>query len=262
MADALKESWEAWKQWSEKAEKEGKGTYVKEHVNWMLDPAVEFAFLHGGEVTAKRLPEGLRDEDAEMNVTAIPDAWLFYRVRPTFLIRHPALTFPSLMRTAIDNEGVEEVLKAESAMVMRWECSYTWHVQLYRYLLASGSYPKESKVEGITYPIILDAADLKDEALVRRYAEAVGLDAEKVRFAWQEGEKEDMGEMEARMKDTLLVSKGMVAGKLTGGGEMDIEAEKEKWRKEFGDVLTERLVMLVDAAMGEYEWLYTRRMRA
>jgi hypothetical protein len=206
LSDALQMGSRAWGNWVEKAENEGKGTYVKEHVNWMVDPSIESDFLHPSRVGAET---GLR------NPTAIPDDFLSSgRVRPTFLIRHPVLTFPSLLRTAIDNEGFEAVRKPETEMTMRWECTYTWHIRLYNFLLASDAYPHASSVEGISYPIILDAADLKDEELVRWYAEAVGLNPEKTRFQWEEVGKEGMGRMEARMKDTILSSRGVVAGKL------------------------------------------------
>jgi hypothetical protein len=212
LSDALQTSFKAWEEWVVKADNEGRGTYVKEHVNWMINPSVESDFLHPSH------PFELGVEHEVRNPTAIPDDFLLSgRVRPTFLIRHPGLTFPSLLRTSIDNEGLDEVLKEDSAMVMRWECTYTWHIQLYNFLITSDTYPRVSHVEGIAYPIILDAADLKDEALVRRYAEAVGLESGKVRFAWEEAGKEGLGMTEARMKDTILASKGVVAGKLQSG---------------------------------------------
>jgi hypothetical protein len=212
LSDALQTSCKAWEEWVETAENERKGTYVKEHVNWMISPCVESDFLHPSH------PSELGFEKEVRNPTAIPDDFLLSgRVRPTFLIRHPALTFPSLLRTAIDNEGLDEVLKEGSAMAMRCECTYTWHIQLNQFLVASDTYPCASHVESITYPIIIDAADLKDEELVRRYAQAVGLDSGKVRFAWKEAGKEGLGITETRMKDTILASKGVLAGKLQSG---------------------------------------------
>jgi hypothetical protein len=212
LSDALQTGCKAWEQWVETAEDEGKGTYVKEHVNWMINPSVESDFLYPSH------PFELGVEQDVRNPTAIPDDFLLSgRVRPTFLIRHPALTFPSLLRTSIDNEGLDEVLNEDSAMVMRWECTYTWHIQLYNFLITSDTYPRVSHVKGIAYPIILDAADLKNEALVRRYAEAVGMDSGKVRFAWEKAGKEGLGMTEARMKDTILASMGVLAGKLQSG---------------------------------------------
>jgi hypothetical protein len=212
LSNALQTSFKAWEEWVVKADNEGGGTYVKEHINWMINPSVESDFLLPSH------PFQLGFEHEVRNSTAIPDGFLLSaRVRPTFLIRRPALTFPSLLRTAIDNGGLDEVLEEGSAMVMKWECTYTWHIQLYNFLITPDTYPRVSHVEGITYPIILDAVDLKDEALVRRYAEAVGLDSGKVRFAWEEAGKEGLGMAKARMKDTILASKGAVAGKLQSG---------------------------------------------
>jgi hypothetical protein len=249
---ALHTSFKALKEWAEKAEEEGKATYVKEHMSWMTKPSDESTYLHN-----KSSPSfGIAD--AVGSRTAIPDVFLLDRVRPTFLIRHPVLTFPSLMRTAIDNEGLESVLNPETEKMMQWECTYYWHIQLYKHLLTSEKYPRASAVEGITYPIVLDAGDLHAEELVSKYAEAVGLDPRVVRFEWDDAGSEGMGKMEARMKDTLLGSRGVIAEKLA---DIDVETEKGKWKGEFGDALAERLIRLVEAAMGDYEWLYERRMR-
>lgn len=109
------------------------------------------------------------------------------------------------------------------------------------------------------YPIILDAADLADQELVRKYARAVGLDPDVVVFEWGVAtgeERKGMGEMEGRMKDTLLGSIGVVVGKLRGKE----EEERVKWREEFGEVVAGRLEALVRDAMADYEWLRERRL--
>jgi hypothetical protein len=45
------------------------------------------------------------------------------------------------------------------------------------------------------------------------------------------------------------------------GTEIEVAAEQEKWKEEFGEVLAGRLVELVEDAMEDYEWLYERRLR-
>lgn len=72
------------------------------------------------------------------NPTIVPDTF-WSRVRATFLVRHPALTFPSTLRTAIDKEGIEAVLSSQSVQVQKWECTYRWHLLLYRFLILQHS---------------------------------------------------------------------------------------------------------------------------
>ncbi|KAH7093589.1 hypothetical protein FB567DRAFT_177029 [Paraphoma chrysanthemicola] len=235
-----------------------KGTYIKEHINWTIRPDIESHFLYDKSWSSAH------HEGSTFNPTYIPDSFLLNTVRPTLLIRHPALTFPSLMRTAIDNEGFDALLTRASENSMRWEATYYWHVTLYKFYTAHSSYPHASFDASVTYPIILDAADLSSPELVRKYAAAVGLDPEVVRFEWDEAKKEDiaeLGKVEKRMKDTLLASRCIRRDKLGGGKALDLGVEKEGWKREFGDVLGERVGKLVNDAMGEYEWLWERRLR-
>ncbi|KAF3036771.1 hypothetical protein E8E11_006062 [Didymella keratinophila] len=223
----------------------------------MLKPSTESAFLHPESATTTRVnsnqfPAG----DTPQNPTSVPDAF-WPRVRSTFLIRHPALTFPSTLRTALSNEGLETVLGEESEKVMQWECTYKWHILLYRFLtsLALGTGQE---------PLIIDASQLQDQDFVRKYAEEVGLEASLVRTSWDavaEKEQEEMHAIERRMKDTLLASNGVIVSKLSSKS-VDVEVEKEKWATEFGMALAQRLEKLVKQAMVDYQWLYERRWNA
>lgn len=252
---ALCQSALAWETWVATAEQDGRGTYVKEHINWMLRPSVESAFLHPDSVSATTSKDTKQAPIAEstQNPTTILDAfWL--RLQATFLIRRPALTFPSTLRTAISNEGIETVLGEESEKVMQWECAYQWHVLLYRFLtslaLRSGQ-----------VPVIIDASQLQDQDFVKQYAERVVLDPSLVRTSWDAVAEEEQGKLRAverRMKDTLLASSGIIASKLYSQN-IDVEAERKKWKLEFGPTLAQRLERLVHQAMIDYNWLYERR---
>lgn len=259
LEDALGQSASGWVTWMANAETEGKGTYVKEHVNWMVKSEIESAFLHSSSKANTKDPpspppaQGFQEKPE--NPTAVPDAF-WKNVQVTLLIHHPALTFPSTLRTAIDNEGLETVLGEESESVMRWECTFKWHVLLYKFLtsLTSPSWPE---------PLIIDASQLQDGGFVRRYAGAVGLDPTLVRTSWSavpSSEQSKLHAIERRMRDTLLGSNGIVSSKLSFQP-VDIEAEKDKWRSEFGPVLADRLNRLVREAAEGYEWLYERRWR-
>lgn len=254
MNTSLQSGVSGWQTWVQDADAQGLGTYVKEHVNWTLLPSVESSFLYS---TASSLETTISDETEPANPTAVPDAF-WSRVRATFLIRHPALTFPSALRTAIDNEGLETVLSSESETIMRWECTFHWHVLLYRFLVFRNRDQGDR-----SQPLIIDASQLKDSEYVRRYASAVGLDESRTRTRWEAtgaDEQSRLDKTERRMKDTLLDSTGIVKGKLDAVV-VDIVEERKKWEAEFGDVLAERLERLVRGAMAEYEWLFERRQR-
>ncbi|KAF3035332.1 hypothetical protein E8E12_006028 [Didymella heteroderae] len=254
---ALSQSASAWQTWVADADKTGKATYVKEHVNWMLAPGIESAVLdaRSANAAAARGPAHSRTAEAPRNPTAVPDAF-WPRVRTTLLIRHPALTFPSTLRAALANEGLDTVVGRESERVMRWECTYEWHVSLYRFLIAL-ALPDGQE------PLIVDASQLQDPGFVRGYAKEVSLDAGLVRTSWNPASPEEQRRLHAverRMKDTLLASNGVLVSKLSSHG-IDIEAEKGRWAVEFGLQLTQRLEVLVDRAMEDYQWLYERRWR-
>jgi hypothetical protein len=254
LEDALCQSASALGTWVTNADREERGTYVKEHVNWMLKPSTESAFLQPESATTTRVnSEQFLAVDAPQNPTTIPDAF-WPRVRATFLIRHPALTFSSALRAALSNEGLKTVLGEESEKVMQWECTYKWHILLYRFLASPA-------LETGQEPLIIDASQLQNQDFVRKYAEEVGLDASLVRTSWDAVAEEEQGKLHAverRMKDTLLASNGVIASKLSSKS-VDVETEREKWEAEFGMALAQRLERLVGQAMDEYQWLYERR---
>ncbi|KAJ4301097.1 hypothetical protein N0V90_003187 [Kalmusia sp. IMI 367209] len=265
----MQASFDDWLHLIAEAEKQGKSTFVKEHLHWMIDPLAE-ARVYGYQndssiadnfqVDWKSAEAGVTKN--EYNVTCLPDAFLQQRVKPTFLIRHPALTFPSSLRTAIDIQGIEAVLKEEK--IHQWECTYHWSLALYKFYTQSASdIDRKSFVDGVEYPIVLDAQDLGDEALVKKYAKAVGLDDEKVQFAWEAAGEEEfsgLGKMEKRMKSTILASSGIEKGKLDAG-DMDIEKLSGVWKEEFGEALSQRLVKLVNDTIDAYESLKNVRLR-
>lgn len=249
MNESLQQSFQAWAQWVDQAEKEGKGTFIKEHINWMINLDTESAFIHSTHGKHN-------SSDAEpFNPTCIPATFLLAKARPTFLIRHPALTFPSLFRTTIENEGRDSLLTPLAEKIESWEATYHWHVQLYRYFITQE--PSQY------HPVILDASDLHLPALVKQYASAVGLDPALVRFEWDAAspaEQQALSGMEKRMKDTILNSAGVDSKRLLGG-QSGLDKERLGWAEEFGEVLAGRLKDAVGRAMEGYEWLWERRMR-
>lgn len=270
LKDAMQSSFDEWLSLIEEGEKQGKSTFVKEHLNWMVSPVAEgrlYGHQKSGSSSATQFrvhwkTQQTSDVGKEDNITCLPDAFLLQQIKPTFLIRHPALTFPSALRTAIDNEGILSVLDEEK--IQQWECNYLWSLSLYTfYTKSAAKFNRQSFVGGVEYPIVLDAQDLGDEALVRKYAKAVGLEEDKVRFTWKAAEEKEiasLGKIEKRMKSTILASSGIEKGKLHAA-ELETESLKEGWKREFGEVLSERLVRLVNGSIEAYEALKSVRLR-
>jgi len=254
--------------WGKEAEEEGKEIFIKEHINWLLSPTAETLFLFSSSPTFNdeftieptNPTQSFRFEGRSANnETCFPDS-ILSSLLPTILIRNPLLTLPSLLRTSIDIEGLETAV-ATPIEQWKWESSYHWSRTLYAFYTSLFS-PLPSSVPETDYPIILDADDLPDQELMRRYATTVGLDPSLIRFSWPAAPKEEIeaaGKNIARMKDTLLASSGIVKGKTSQG--LTITSEKKKWEKEFGDVLAGRLVELWEGTRGDYEWLFERRFR-
>lgn len=269
LQNALQKSFDDWTNLIQEAEKLGKSTFVKEHLHWMADPLAE-APLYKHQDDQPPTPslfqvrwdssQGLQPNN-KYNVTCIPDAFLLQHIKPTFLIRHPALAFPSGLRTAIDNQGIDQVIKEHD--IHKWESMYYWSLSLHTFYSQAANFDRKTHVDGVEYPIVLDAQDLGNEALVKTYARAVGLDEDKVQFAWKAAGEEELGGMSKaakRMKSTILASSGIEKGKLEAET-LDIENLKEEWRNEFGEILSERLVKLVDGGMDAYERLKSVRLR-
>ena len=268
MTEAFQKAYNDLNKWTQEAEEEGKGMMIKEHINWLLSPVAETRFLFSSSPTldtkftiqpAQPIQNLQFESPSENNETCFPDS-ILSSLAPTILIRNPLLTLPSLLRTSIDIEGLETAL-ATPIEQWEWETSYHWSRTLYAFY-ASLPFPLPSSVPEINYPIILDADDLPDQELMRRYASAVRLDPSLIRFSWPVAPKEEIeasGKNIARMKDTLLASSGIVKGKTSQG--LTIEGEMKKWEKEFGNVLTGRLVELWEGAKEDYVWLFERRFR-
>lgn len=270
LMNAFRVSFDDWLRLIDEAERQGKDTFAKEHLHWMVDPLAE-ARLYGYQNSI--LPSGTEfqvdwtpvkkpDAKNEYNITCLPDSFLLQRIKPTFLIRHPALTFPSCLRAAIDCQSISTAIQEDK--IQQWECTFHWSLSLYKfYSEAAAEFDRKSLVDGVDYPIVIDAQDLGDEMLVKKYARAVGLDEEKARFAWKAASDEEvsgLGKMEKRMKSTILASRGIEKVKLDAQ-DLDLERLRDDWKDEFGELLSERLVKLVNDSMDAYETLKAVRLR-
>ncbi|KAF2186148.1 hypothetical protein K469DRAFT_738544 [Zopfia rhizophila CBS 207.26] len=248
MKEAFQRSYESLENWMREAESVGKKVFVKDHVLWMVEPVSETRFLHGIDSEGE---EPFTDRKrSERNETCFPDTVL-KKWKPTFLIRHPALAFPSSLRTSIENEGLDVALKVEG--VHAWEMKYHWSRVLYDWYATSLAPTEKSiRIEGVEWPIVLDADDIQNPSLVKKYATIAGLDPERSSLS-------KISKMEKKMKSTILGSSGIVPEKTAEG--LDLEREREKWKVEFGGELGKKIRQWVDRAVEDYEYLKERRLR-
>ena len=280
LQDAFNKGLIAWERLIDEAEKDNKGTYIKEHINWLVDPISEARFFnHTIPSNRPKFPDppttypsvsNISTEHpvvvSELNPTSLPSS-LLYTTKPSFLIRTPYLTFPSALRTSLANQPLSTVLGEQDAQ--KWECTYHWTLSLYRFYTANDTFPptRQTYSHDVTYPVIIDAEDLHNEALVRKYARAVGLDEEVVRFEWAAASGGDEGGGEAgdgvdeSMTKSIRESTGVRRDMLGTGRVWDLREEKRKWVVEFGEVLAERLAGMVEASLGDYELLRRHRLR-
>lgn len=249
---------EALRNHADVAKSKGKFVIVKEHAPWMINPVSETELIYGeddvGEKASAWTVKAFDQQTHSIgNQTIFPDEFL-KQWTPTFLIRHPALAFPSNYRSRRDLDGPEV---AEKEWKLReLDMTIKWSRNLYDWFLSQ---------TGET-PIILDADDIMTSPeIVGRYAKVIGVDPEKLRFSWASEDREIRGDEThawkwklKRMRDTLRASSGIVEGKTAIG--LDVDEEVEKWKGEFGRGDADKLERWVKDAMGDYEYMKARRL--
>ena len=257
------------------AQREGKVAFAKEHAFWTVDP--EAMYNQDDSTTGDSsksqqernsssldltFPPAYGDKQtltfSRNNRTFFPDAYLV-TWRLAFIIRHPALAWPSMyraMRKMVDLQILDEDGVRGASMD---NMSLTWTRKLHDWCLEKGS--------GV--PLVMDAHDvIHSPGAVLKFCEMAGLDKNAVQFEWsatvadpKEGWQQGMEAQAARiMLSTLEASTGLVKGKAPAT--VDVKAEAEKWREEFGEEAAGLLEKAVWDAMPDYEYLRERRVQA
>jgi hypothetical protein len=93
---------------------------------------------------------------------------------------------------------------------------------------------------------------------VRQLCLETGLDGGAVQYQWEERQEENP--LKASFLSTINGSTGIVKGLDSKG--LDVQREKGKWREQFGEEASEELERLVREAMGDYEYLLSKRTRS
>jgi hypothetical protein len=217
----------------EKAEAEEEFVFGKEH-RVIADPVFQARFMFGQDSVKEspwmvQIPHryGL-ERTHSSNETFLPDEYLRTWC-PIFLIRHPALAFPSRYRAFLDMEDATSMPEGRRVhlsvnLTFHWTRSlYDWYSQ---HFSESGS---PSAAGGVTtWPIVLDADDIICEpSLCVRLAEIMGIDSEKLRFSWSPLSQEGIGNYvpnARRLLSTLHASGGIEKGKAAVNIDIDSEA--------------------------------------
>ncbi|KAI0150747.1 hypothetical protein GGR57DRAFT_471424 [Xylariaceae sp. FL1272] len=257
LKEATQKSADALQDYLAAAEQENQAIFVKEHVVFLNAAEIERQYVYP-EAVAPPTTVAVRGLDnptrSDNNMTSFPDEFL-RTWHPTFLIRHPAAQLPSLLRTALSDEGQMDGTRRGQREPYAAETTMKWVRSLYDFYRTHFG-------ENSIWPIVLDADDVMlQPRLVAKYAEMAGLDKSKLKFSWEEASKEKIEKMstaEKIMQSSINASTGVNMGKVAGN--VDIEKEAAKWREEFGDECGRKLEKWVREAIPDYEFLRSKRL--
>ncbi|CAG8889741.1 unnamed protein product [Penicillium egyptiacum] len=270
----MQECFDKLEDYSTRARAENKIMFAKEHAFWFQNP---YFFTNRDAETPENMKEfrvsiperyGSSQTFSANNKTIMPDEYL-RTWHLAFIIRHPALAWPSMYRAMqklskagfIDDDG----MRGASVTNMSME----WTRKLFDWCL-------EQPDESVT-PLVIDANDvIHNPGAVVKFCEKAGLDAASMQFEWNDSEKRsenwatanvDPGNPEelalhktaaSIMLSTLEESTGVVKDKAPAS--VDIDAEVAKWRVEFGDEAAEMLEKATRDSMPDYEYLKANRV--
>ncbi|KAJ5716506.1 hypothetical protein N7493_008417 [Penicillium malachiteum] len=259
------------------ANEAGKTIFMKEHASWLFCPASFQKMVTGVHdeeffnAFRVKMPENFGPSTYSLsNETIFSDEYL-RSWQMVFIIRHPALAWPSYWRAMlkfsqegiIDNAGLQRTTR--TSMAMRWSrVLYDWYME---------------QGNGVVPPPILDAYDLiNNRDAVVTFCTKIGLDPNALQFEWdaqqndqnwasdkakaKAGNDVEGGHIRAAniMLSTLTHSSGVVKNKTPEN--VDIDAELVKWKAEFGDEIAKSIETSVAESMPDYEYLKARRLLA
>lgn len=264
-------------EWSTKARDENKVLFAKEHAFWLVNPASFQEAVTGPG--APGFSEQFRmntdaygpDQNYSLSNKTIVSNEYLRSWQMAFIIRHPALAWPSMYRAMLkvaaegfmDEDGIKG--SSETNMSLRWSR------MLYDWCMEQPDVP--------TPPPVIDAHDLiHNPEVVLRLCEQTGLDKNVVQFEWDpndakksnnwspddpnaKAEEHDLHSRAASiMLSSLEASKGVIKDKAPA--HIDIAAEAAKWKVEFGEEVAQMIEKAVWDSMPDYEYLKSKRITA
>ncbi|KAJ5788207.1 hypothetical protein N7457_003197 [Penicillium paradoxum] len=273
---ALQQAVDKLESYTTRAHTENKIMFTKEHAFWFLNPGAFTSTVNGPEK-----PEDLEQFQVSVpecygpsrtfspnNQTVLPDEYL-RTWRLAFIIRHPALAWPSMYRAMqkLSEAGFtdEDGVKGVSVVNM----SFKWTRKLFDWCI-------EQSDRSVT-PLVIDANDvIRNPDVVAKFCENAGLDIASMQYEWTEARNKsdsskppcvDVGGTQVLdlkqqghsiFLSTLQESTGVVKDKAPVL--VDIDAEVAKWRVEFGDEAAGLIEKATRDALPDYEYLRAHRV--
>ena len=257
------------------AESQGKLFFAKEHVQWFAHPSAISDYLshtdsHMPSPVNIKIPSlyGTLQEYSPNNLTVFPDQYL-ETWRLTFLIRHPALAFPSFYRAMRELEKEEFAQPHEICPLMELNATLRWTRLLYDWCCQHQEKSTIGYDRHIRYPLVLDAQDIihYPEILVR-YCELIGLNPVHLKSEWnvsgrtmqnKAADNFNRKSPEMVMKFTLDNSSHVLKDRTPAV--VDIGLERKGWDREFGISFGEEMEKWVREAMPDYNYLRAGRLQ-
>ncbi|KAL9575999.1 MAG: hypothetical protein Q9212_007482 [Teloschistes hypoglaucus] len=251
-------------------EQEGKSMFIKEHISFILDPAVKAASspLSNGrppQPCPRVVDETVQSPADQTSVTertnpsVLPDSFM-RTLSPIIQVRHPALSVSSRYRANCKSRGPPDIfdvdyllqdLYAAPRMVFDW---YSEHV-----------YPNRKQVPrgAQSWPLVVDGEDLvnDNERVISAICSLANLDVQGVENEWQPVSEDVKSKQPVNVQTYLSTLQGS-SGVIKSGykeGDLSIDKEAKKWTEEFGSEIANRLKEIAEAAMEDY--LYLRQYR-
>ncbi|KAJ6155751.1 hypothetical protein N7470_006317 [Penicillium chermesinum] len=245
------------------AEATNKIMFAKEHSFWFSNPAALQPGVYDTEF-AKALHVDIPARYGEQtysanNQTVISDEYL-RTWQLAFIIRHPALAWPSLYRAMLKMQAIgfmdEDGLKGGQ----RDEHDHALEPEAPDIAVA---------------PPIIDAHDLiHTPQIVQKLCAQTGLDPASVQFEWGSADikKAELwapgAECDAEQQKHIKAANIMLStlqssstpNKALAPETIDIAAEAVKWRAEFGDEIAGVIEKAVHDSMDDYEYLKARKL--
>ncbi|OOF93879.1 hypothetical protein ASPCADRAFT_150426 [Aspergillus carbonarius ITEM 5010] len=259
------------------AEGEGKTLFAKEHAFWFFNPMAFTHAIYGDDKGPYdfssfrvQIPNayGSTQTFSPNNQTVFPDEYLRTWTM-LFIIRHPALVFPSFCRAMNKVSKVGFTDDATLPGTLATNMTLRWTRILFDWCLdQTGS-----------APLLLDAHDvIHNPDAVTKFCRLAGLDPSKLKFAWERTAQVDSGSDGSaaqnavpEQRDKWDAAKSIMLSTLEGSsgvmkdkepGVIDIATEAKKWRAEFGEEMALLVEKAVCDAMPDYEYLKARRVFA
>ncbi|PYI09172.1 hypothetical protein BO78DRAFT_395042 [Aspergillus sclerotiicarbonarius CBS 121057] len=257
------------------AESGGMTIFAKEHAFWFFNPMAFTRAIYGADKGPYdfasfrvQVPSvyGPTQTFSPNNQTVFPDEYLRTWTM-MFIIRHPAIVFPSFIRAM---EKVSKIGIIDAAILpgtLATSVTLRWTRLLFDWCLEQTG----------SAPLLLDAHDVihRPDA-VTKFCRLAGLDPSKLKFEWERTTQVDSGSNSSvpqngvpEQRDTWDAAKSIMLSTLQGSsgvmkdkepGVIDIATEAKKWRVEFGEEMAQFVEKAVSDAMPDYEYLKARRV--